>query len=184
MAFMSGIHHRPSTAVIDIVGLLRLDNESNYMANKGRIYDASLEKMLNLKKVVTNTYNVDSSDNQTISFLHNVLVSSNHSIEVTDWYAIAISRNKEVYQSHDFNAKAKIGVQLALNILSRGKVVVTDRLHAYILCLQLGIPHVIVDNSYGKLSAFYNTWAKDCNLTHFASSIESAFEIAKDIAKS
>ncbi len=46
------------------------------------------------------------------------------------------------------------GVQL----LSRGRVVITDRLHAHILSILIDKPHVIADNSYGKVSDFYQTW--------------------------
>lgn len=45
-----------------------------------------------------------------------------------------------------------------IRLLSQGSVVVTDRLHAHILCLLLGIPHVMLDNSYGKLRAFRDAW--------------------------
>lgn len=45
--------------------------------------------------------------------------------------------------------------------LSRGKVVVTDRLHAHIMSLLLDIPHVALDNSYGKLSGFISAWTHD-----------------------
>ncbi len=43
-------------------------------------------------------------------------------------------------------------------LLARGKVVITDRLHAHLLCLMMAIPHVYLDNSYGKISAFSRTW--------------------------
>ncbi len=46
-------------------------------------------------------------------------------------------------------------------LLSRGRVVVSDRLHAHILCLLMGIPHVLVDNSYGKVQSFFAAWTKD-----------------------
>src|SRR5262249_49759917 len=36
-------------------------------------------------------------------------------------------------------------------ILARGRVVITDRLHGHILCLPLGIRHVLLDNNYRKL---------------------------------
>ena len=45
-----------------------------------------------------------------------------------------------------------------LEFLSRGRVVVTDRLHGHILCLLLGKPHVVLDNSYGKLTGFMAAW--------------------------
>jgi exopolysaccharide biosynthesis predicted pyruvyltransferase EpsI len=51
-------------------------------------------------------------------------------------------------------------VRLACRIASRGKVVVTDRLHGHILRLLRGIPHLLLDNSYGKLRRFHGTWAR------------------------
>ena len=45
-----------------------------------------------------------------------------------------------------------------VRMLSTGQRVITDRLHAHILCLLLGIPHTVIDNSYGKLSSFIETW--------------------------
>ena len=42
--------------------------------------------------------------------------------------------------------------------LSAGRVVVTNRLHAHILCLLLGIPHIVLDNSYGKVRAVFEAW--------------------------
>jgi exopolysaccharide biosynthesis predicted pyruvyltransferase EpsI len=46
-------------------------------------------------------------------------------------------------------------------MLSRGRIVVTDRLHAHILCLLMGIPHILVDNNYGKVRSFFDAWTKD-----------------------
>ena len=45
-----------------------------------------------------------------------------------------------------------------LALLSRGRRIVTDRLHAHILALLLDIPHVALDNDYGKLSAYIAAW--------------------------
>jgi pyruvyl transferase EpsO len=62
--------------------------------------------------------------------------------------------------------------------LARGRRVVTDRLHAHILCLLLGIPHVLVDNSYGKLSSFHKTWTSGFALVHWAETAEAAVQFA------
>ncbi|WP_293878320.1 MULTISPECIES: polysaccharide pyruvyl transferase family protein [unclassified Sphingomonas] len=59
-------------------------------------------------------------------------------------------------------AAARVNRGLAL--LSRGRRVVTDRLHAHILCLLLDIPHVALDNDYGKLSAYIAAWTADSPL--------------------
>ncbi|XP_067658289.1 uncharacterized protein [Haliotis asinina] len=44
--------------------------------------------------------------------------------------------------------------------LQRGRVVITDRLHGHILSTLLGIPHVILDNNYHKVSSYRTSWTK------------------------
>lgn len=46
-------------------------------------------------------------------------------------------------------------------ILGAGRAVVTDRLHGHILCVLMGLPHVVLDNSYGKNRAFLEAWTQD-----------------------
>lgn len=53
---------------------------------------------------------------------------------------------------------AALRLRRGVRILTKGKRVVTDRLHAHILCVLLDMPHEIIDNSYGKLSSFVETW--------------------------
>ncbi|KAJ3063251.1 hypothetical protein HK102_008526, partial [Quaeritorhiza haematococci] len=45
-----------------------------------------------------------------------------------------------------------IRLHVANQLLSRGRVVVTDRLHATILSTLMGKPHVYLENSYGKIT--------------------------------
>jgi pyruvyl transferase EpsO len=66
------------------------------------------------------------------------------------------------------------------HLLSRGRVVVTDRLHGHILCLLLGIRHVIVDNNYGKVLAFYDTWTNGCPLVRSAATPAEALALAEE----
>jgi pyruvyl transferase EpsO len=58
---------------------------------------------------------------------------------------------------------ARSRVARASALLSRGRVVVTDRLHGHILCLLLGIPHFLADNSYGKVRASHETWTAEAD---------------------
>lgn len=51
--------------------------------------------------------------------------------------------------------------------LSKGKVVVTGRLHAHILSVLMTKPHILLDNSYGKLQGFYDAWTKDLAIARF-----------------
>ncbi len=51
-------------------------------------------------------------------------------------------------------------------LLSQGRVVVTDRLHGHILSALLGLPHILVENNYGKIRRFYEAWTMSLPLTH------------------
>lgn len=55
-----------------------------------------------------------------------------------------------------------------LALLSSARVVVTDRLHAHLLAMLLGIPHVVLDNSYGKVHNFIAAWTQVSPLVHLA----------------
>jgi pyruvyl transferase EpsO len=57
-------------------------------------------------------------------------------------------------------AYARTRLAYGAELLSRGRVVVTDRLHAHILSSLLDIPNFVFDSYDGKISALYNTWTK------------------------
>jgi len=58
---------------------------------------------------------------------------------------------------------ARRRVETGLRLLSRGEVIMTDRLHAHILAVLLGKPHVTLDNSYGKIGNFMAAFTSDAN---------------------
>ncbi len=66
-------------------------------------------------------------------------------------------------------------------ILSRGQVVVTDRLHGHVLALLMGIPHVLLENANGKLGAFHRTWTSASPLAHLAEDPVEALERAREL---
>lgn len=69
-----------------------------------------------------------------------------------------------------------------VTLLQSARVVVTDRLHGHILALLLGIPHVILDNSYGKVHHFAREWTSESPLVHFASTPAQAASLARSLA--
>ena len=73
-------------------------------------------------------------------------------------------------------------LRVGCEILSPGRVVVTDRLHVHILCLLLGIPHVCLDNSYGKLAAFIGSWTETSPLVHRVRAPLDAIAAARALA--
>jgi exopolysaccharide biosynthesis predicted pyruvyltransferase EpsI len=68
-------------------------------------------------------------------------------------------------------------------LLCRGKAVVTDRLHGHILCLMMGVPHLLLDNVYGKVRRFYDTWTSGCGLARWADSPADALAQAVATAR-
>lgn len=77
---------------------------------------------------------------------------------------------------------ASMRVERGFEILGKGRVVITDRLHGHIMSVLLGRPHVIVDNSYGKLFDSYRTWIDGLEWVLTASSPEDADRKARDLA--
>ena len=67
-------------------------------------------------------------------------------------------------------ARSRSRVERGLRLLARGETVVTDRLHGHILALLLGIPHVVLDNDYGKVGAYVATWTQASPLVRRARS--------------
>jgi len=76
---------------------------------------------------------------------------------------------------------ARSRLRRGVRSLSAGRVVITDRLHGHILCLLLGIRHVLLDNSYGKISSFHDTWSRDVNGVYWAASPSEAIAIAREV---
>lgn len=52
-------------------------------------------------------------------------------------------------------------IEKGVRFISSYDLVVSTRLHGHILALLLGVPTIMIDNSYGKNKRFYETWLKD-----------------------
>jgi pyruvyl transferase EpsO len=59
-------------------------------------------------------------------------------------------------------------IRMGAEFLSAYDLVVSTRLHGHILSLLLGIPNVLVDNSYGKNRTFFDAWTREFPGTAFA----------------
>lgn len=80
-----------------------------------------------------------------------------------------------------YDALARQRVNRGARLLSQGRVVITDRLHGHIMCLLLGIPHVALDNSYGKVGRFMERWTKGDGVVRQTSSLDQAEELAREL---
>jgi exopolysaccharide biosynthesis predicted pyruvyltransferase EpsI len=80
-----------------------------------------------------------------------------------------------------WNSVANQRVDRGRRQLSRGRVVLTDRLHAHILSTMLGIPHVVLDNNYGKVQNFIASWTQGNPLVRRASTADEAVAMAVEL---
>lgn len=62
-------------------------------------------------------------------------------------------------------------------------LVVSNRLHAHILCLLLEIPHVFLANSYYKNQSFYETWSHQIPFCKFVKDASDVEDAAREILK-
>jgi exopolysaccharide biosynthesis predicted pyruvyltransferase EpsI len=63
--------------------------------------------------------------------------------------------------------------------LQHHRFVITNRLHGHILCLILGIPHILIPGPYNKMESFYRTWTHQipfCQYISKAGEIKCAVE--------
>ncbi|KNC97094.1 uncharacterized protein SPPG_09475 [Spizellomyces punctatus DAOM BR117] len=71
------------------------------------------------------------------------------SYEHVDW---KLTKDQETFPGFDVGDLLLKRLHIANRLLSRGKLIVADRLHAIILSTLMGKPHIYLDNSYKKIT--------------------------------
>ena len=77
-----------------------------------------------------------------------------------------------------FEPLASAWVRRGVEIISSARVIVTDRLHAHVFAILLGIPHVVLDNRYGKIRSTFETWTAESGLAAWADDAADALRTA------
>lgn len=75
-------------------------------------------------------------------------------------------------------------IDYALELFSSAKGVAVDRLHAHVLAGLLGIPHVILDNSYRKLGAVYDDYTGRLDTARYCTDLADARSRLEEIVSS
>ena len=155
MAFCLGPLHRPAAVTDRIVLLARMDKESatpTWPASPG------IERL-------------DWLDETQMKSLNGYL-----------WYWIKnrprVKRLIPWLVSWMQNRIAHARLNRGCRLLARGSAVISDRLHVHILCLLLGVKHFVLDNSYGKVRSYYETWTSASRVAHWCESAEEAAALA------
>jgi pyruvyl transferase EpsO len=76
---------------------------------------------------------------------------------------------------------ARYRVRTGCRMLGQGRVVITDRLHAHVFCLLMGIPHCLLDNSYGKVRGCWDTWTCGTDLAVWCNDEAEALERVRSL---
>lgn len=78
-------------------------------------------------------------------------------------------------------AMAAYRVEVGCRMVGRGRAVITDRLHAHILCLLMRIPHCLLDNSYGKVRGCWEMWTCGTDLAVWCNDEVEALERVRSL---
>lgn len=92
-----------------------------------------------------------------------------------------IQKNKRAHANGviNFNSKEK-QMEHAKKLFSKYDLIITTRLHGHILACLMGIPNIVIDNSYGKNRNFYNTWIKGkFSNVYYANSVQDTQDILR-----
>lgn len=92
------------------------------------------------------------------------------------WPARTDDRRRGLYQ-----CLSAMSLRNALGLLSTGEVVVTDRLHGHILSTLMGVPNVLLGDSYGKVRNYYETWSRTIPYTAFATSPDAVPGLIREV---
>jgi exopolysaccharide biosynthesis predicted pyruvyltransferase EpsI len=155
MAFCLGSLETPVRPIYDAIYLLRTDKER-------LIGDIHPTHLAGTRSIVCDWLQEDRPTQIMRSFMLLTRVQLQRLLGATD----PVGR---VYREF-----SRAQVQRGITLLAGAKTVVTDRLHGHILSVLLGIPHAVVDNSYGKLSSFVKAWTRKAKNVYLAASLEEA----------
>ncbi|CUH20572.1 Putative pyruvyl transferase EpsO [Jannaschia seosinensis] len=79
------------------------------------------------------------------------------------------------YRLKMYDRMAQNAVDRGTKLLSQGKLIISDRLHAHIICVLMGKRHISIDNANGKVGEYIRKWG-DFGITELVSSRASLLE--------
>jgi pyruvyl transferase EpsO len=170
MSFMLGAMRRSCTPNFAVVWISRTDLEASYGADL-----AAAAKLPALRQVTADMGAFDDGLGGTVT-----TEVCGRQLLVSDWYRMQVPSEDAAarYEALGFDQRSRFWVERALRLVSAGHVVVTDRLHGHILCTLAGIPHVLINNTYGKNFSYYETWSRPSQLCHLAATPAHAWSLA------
>ena len=170
LAFMLGRKSRTATPDYDVVWIARTDQgrAGDQTEVAARLSSQAAEKFL-LPRF---------ADGIEVNF---VVKQRPPTVLLTDWLSLFFENEqaRTGIRKLPFDAQSEAYLARAIHILALGHIVITDRLLAHILCLLLGIPHVLLNDESGKNWHFHETWTRDANLCRLARTPAEAWSAAR-----
>jgi len=159
LAFALGPLHRPGPPSRPIVWLSRADKESRLEDTPP--FEAGMDRV---------DWLID--DPHPLIALHLTVDRwLRHRAALRPWVAPGLEST--------FTHAAQLRLARGVRTLGAGATVITNRLHGHVLALLLGIPHFVVDNSYGKVRALHEAWTRGSKVARFCETQAEALELGR-----
>jgi pyruvyl transferase EpsO len=171
LAFMLGRQKRTAEPAYDVVWIARTDQAraGDQTEVAARLSSQAAEKFL-LPRF---------ADGIDVNF---VIKQRPPTVLLTDWLSLFFENEQARIgiRRLAFDAQSEVYLGRAIHVLSLGHIVITDRLLAHILCLLLGIPHILLNDESGKNWHFHETWTRDAGLCRLARTPAEAWGFARN----
>ncbi len=171
-AFMLGPQQRRTNPEYDIVWIAQTGRKDSSVEAAARLLSQSAEK-LDLPEF---------ADGVSIDV---VVKRRPPTVLLTDWSSL-VFRTQEARlncNALDLPVRAQAYSERGLHLLSLGRVAITDRPGAHVLCLLLRLPHVFSDDGTGANRAFFESWSKDAEFCRFADTPARAWSHARSLLR-
>ncbi|CAD98690.1 signal peptide-containing protein [Cryptosporidium parvum] len=170
MAFLIGDQRkRRGIPSLDILVHARVDNEAPDLMFNNTLVKMSKIKIESVKKVIKDSIEIENNSGKGKHLSKgNILIKNKEWIDyltilIDDWLDSDANYNNLI--SSDYIEKSISRTLDGMAFLSRANFVITNRLHGHILLTLLGVSHIVMGDSFGKLTNFRETWTASCPLS-------------------
>jgi pyruvyl transferase EpsO len=94
----------------------------------------------------------------------------------------AVARACDRALARAYESAASAMLEFGNLLADRGRVFVSDRLHAHVLAVLRGQPSVVLPDAFGKNRALYDSWTHGIESVHWADSPAQALKLARGLA--
>ncbi|OII73040.1 galactosyltransferase [Cryptosporidium ubiquitum] len=171
MAFLIGDQRKKrGIPSLDILIHARADNEAPDILFNNNSVKMNNIKLESIKKVIKEGNELENVEKNQNSDKNNIVIKRQKWVDyltilIDDWLDSDANYNNLI--NSDYIEKSVSRTLDGMAFLSRANIVITNRLHGHILLTLLGISHIVMGDSFGKLMGFRETWTINCPLSNW-----------------